>query len=58
MNNIELFDSLVADMDIPESRKHDWGWLRRNLGIRNSSHENFEQAMVILKVIIREHNTH
>lgn len=56
MNNIELFDSLVADMDIPESRKHDWGWLRRNLGIRNSSHENFDEAVSLLKIIIREQN--
>ena len=54
MNNIELFDSLVADMDIPENRKHDWGWLRRNLGIRNSGHENFDEAISLLKIIARE----
>lgn len=56
MNNIELFDSLTVDMDIPENRKRDWSWLCRNLGIRNSSHENFEQVNSLLKDIIREQN--
>lgn len=56
MNNIELFDSLTVDMDIPENRKRDWGWLRRNLGIRNSNHEHFDEAISVLKTIIREQN--
>lgn len=54
MNNIELFDSLTVDMDIPENRKRDWGWLHRNLGIRNSNHEHFDEAISVLKAIIRE----
>lgn len=33
MDNIKMFDDLVSDMDIPDKRKHDWGWLRRNIGI-------------------------
>lgn len=53
-DNITKFDSLTADMDIPEQRKHDWHWLRRNMGVRNSNHENFEQANSLLRIIIRE----
>lgn len=41
---MERFDEILATMDVPENRKHDWMWLSRNLGIRNSKHSDFQEA--------------
>ena len=41
---------LILDkMDVPENRKMDWGWLIRNLGVRNKEHPDFEQAIKVIK---------
>ena len=44
----------IKDMDIPEMRKNvgnmaDVRWIGRNMGIRNSSHPNFDQARGLLR---------
>ena len=41
----EILDS----MDVPEFRKSDFGWLGRNLGIRNNSHPQFNRAIELIK---------
>ena len=44
---------LILDkMDVPEKRKTDWGWLSRNLGVRNKEHPDFERAMQIIKSLL------
>ena len=48
MMRLELED-LLCDMDVPDQRINDYGWLRRNLGINNSNHPQFRRAMDILK---------
>ena len=45
---------ILGSMDIPESRKNDLGWLARNLVIRNSHHARFEEAMKIIKVLLKK----
>lgn len=50
-NLIDRFDRMTADMDIPETRRHDWYWLRRNLGVRNSNHKHYQLALTVLKGI-------
>ena len=47
--DIQKFDELVSTMDIPQERLHDWNWLIRNLGIRNSNHPNFQEAKQMIK---------
>ena len=42
---------LLYDMDVPVGRYNDYRWLSRNLGIRNSKHDNFKTAMKIIKKI-------
>lgn len=49
MLEIERFDELISTMDLPESRKHDWVWLLRNMWIRNASNPNFKEAYKIVK---------
>jgi hypothetical protein len=39
-------------MDVPEQRKTDWGWLNRNLDVRNKEHPDFERAMQIIKSLL------
>jgi hypothetical protein len=46
----EELQKLISEMEVPEARRADLGWLARNLAIRNSEHPNFEKA----KNLIRE----
>lgn len=36
-------------MDVPSARRQDDRWLLRNLAIRNADHENFEEAMRLIR---------
>lgn len=47
----ELTDILMT-MNIPLYRIDDLHWLARNLGIRNSTHPQFEKAMKILRSLL------
>lgn len=51
--NETVLQVLIADMDVPEMRRHDVDWLARNLGIRNASHRNFEEAMRVINAMRR-----
>ena len=51
---VDRFDELTVGMDIPENRRRDWSWLQRNLGIRNSKHENFNEVQLILKELRKQ----
>lgn len=53
LQNETLLQVLLADMDVPETRRHDLGWLSRNLGFRNASHRNFEEAMRLINAMRR-----
>lgn len=57
MNSKEVngrLEELISKMDVPVFRIHDVGWLVRNLGIRNSKHENFKEAMELLKPLAKK----
>jgi hypothetical protein len=41
-------ESLIKNMDIPEFRRHDRGWLQRNLPFNNSEHPDFPKAWELL----------
>ena len=50
---------IIKRFDIPDHRKtcetiHNYRWLYRNIGIRNSSNEKYERAMEILKILVKE----
>lgn len=50
---------LMKSMDIPDERRvdgknFDIRWLLRNLGIRNSSNENYIKCISILKQMLKE----
>jgi len=49
--------TLVSQMDVPKFRidKKDWGWVNRNLYIRNADHELFDESVILLRKIL-EHN--
>jgi hypothetical protein len=49
--------SILKNMKIPEERKTDMRWLRRNLGINNGSNHQYEDAMRLIKQIIRGDNS-
>jgi hypothetical protein len=52
--NTEALNKILDTMDIPENRKNDLNWLRRNLGVRNSSHPDFNKAVVLIKIVLLE----
>lgn len=43
-------------MDVPEKRKGDLQWLRRNLPIRNSGHPDFKQVFQMVVAKLRSHD--
>lgn len=50
---------IIKKFDIPCHRKtcrtiHNYKWLYRNIGVRNSGNEKYERAMEILKILIKE----
>lgn len=47
--NEERLQSLLESMDVPSARRQDNRWLLRNLAIRNAGHENFEEAMRLIR---------
>jgi hypothetical protein len=44
MNKTQELTQLLDNMEVPEGRKGDLGWLARNLAIRNSEHPDFMRA--------------
>ena len=47
LNHSELGD-LLKNMDIPELRRNDIQWIKRNLPFNNSNHPDFAQAWKLL----------
>ncbi len=41
----DILKSLLDEMDVPNERKRDIGWLIRNLAVRNREHAKFNLAM-------------
>jgi len=44
---------LTSKMDVPVFRRDSVFWLSRNLGVRNSEHPDFEEAIKIIKKLRR-----
>jgi hypothetical protein len=45
--------AMLNNMSVPEERKTDLHWLRRNLGINNSDKPQYKDAMRLIKEMIR-----
>ena len=43
---------ILNTMNIPESRKDDFNWLLRNLGIKNINHPDLKEALELIKILI------
>lgn len=48
----------IRTMEIPQERKNvedidDLRWIQNNLGIKNSEHRHFDQAMTIINTIVK-----
>jgi hypothetical protein len=51
----DRLQEILATMDIPEGRRNDFGWLARNMAIRNRDHEQFGEACELLRMHLRAH---
>ena len=40
-------------MNVPEARRQDLRWLARNLAINNADHDDFPEAIELLKKILK-----
>lgn len=56
MNNQEKLENILNQMDIPQFRKNDMGWLMRNIRIRNQNHPDIEEAVSLINTINKEIN--
>lgn len=58
---IEALKEQIKDMDIPEMRRElkleNLNWLKRNLGIKNSLHENFPKAISNIVYILKNYES-
>lgn len=45
---LDQLESLLNGMDVPSFRKRKVAWLRRNLAVRNSDHNRFNEAMELI----------
>lgn len=45
----EEFQRIISHMSVPEARKTDYGWLKRNLAIYNQDHPHFRRAQQLLR---------
>ena len=46
--NADRLQAILATMDVPPLRKTDYGWLKRNLAVRNGSHPDFKEALRLI----------
>lgn len=46
--NAERLQTILVTMDVPPARKTDYGWLKRNLAVRNGSHPDFKEAFRLI----------
>ena len=51
--------SIIKKFDIPDHRKtcetiHNYKWLYKNIGARNSGKEKYARAMEILEILVKE----
>jgi len=51
---LDELEKLTTQMDVPEFRRRKVAWLSRNLVIRNSNHPNYEEAMTLIKSLIKQ----
>jgi len=49
----QRLNEIFQTMNVPISRKKDFGWLLRNLGIGNSNHPDFQEAITIIKFLAK-----
>ena len=47
------FDNLAVGMEVPLRRRREASWLVRYLSVRNSEHENIDEALEVLKEIVK-----
>lgn len=50
---LEKLKTMLKGMDIPSYRYEDPKWLSRNLGVRNSEHPRFKEAMELISQLTR-----
>lgn len=53
----ELWDELkviLDTMDIPALRRNDILWMSRNLQFKNKEHADFDQAMLLIRLLIKQ----
>jgi len=49
-------EQILNNMNVPETRKNDFHWLIRNLGIGNIDHPDLREALELIKKLINSNN--
>ena len=50
---LEELEVLTRKMEVPDYRRTDYRWLSKNLAARNSAKTGFDEAMVIIRELVR-----
>ena len=60
MDEIKRLEEILETMDIPKFRStitsNTARWLMRNIRVRNSDHPDIEEALSLLKVVVKRYN--
>lgn len=59
MHPEDRLKEILDTMDIPSQRKEvgiisNLSWLNRNIGIRNSNHPQFDEAILCIRMLMRD----
>lgn len=52
MDKKRKLENLLNGLDVPENRKRDYGWLLRNLRVRNKG-DNADKALKLVKELLK-----
>lgn len=50
---LDTLRDLLNGMDVPEFRKEDPKWLKRNLAVRNAEHPNYNKAQELISKLVQ-----
>jgi len=52
VQKLDDLEDLVENMDVPEFKRRSVRWLDKNLGVRNTSHPDYEKAKGLIKELL------
>lgn len=53
-SQLEELEAITRKMDVPEFRRRKVAWLERNLCVRNAQHPRYDEAMELIRALVKQ----